>query len=68
MKLATNKPGLFVYADGDGRATIEYRRSGWAWSVTAAGREVASGMERTMANARTMAFGALRAGSNRKEG
>lgn len=67
MKLADNKPGRLVYEDGDGRATLEYARSAWSWSVVLAGREVASGSERNITSARTAAFGRLRAGSNGKE-
>jgi len=67
MKLTVNKPGRFAYEHGDGRATIEYRRSGWDWGVTAGGREVASGRVSRLDLARGLAMEHLRA-ANGKEG
>jgi len=67
MKLVTNEPGRYVYAHGDGRAIIEYRRSGWDWSVAAGGREVAFGRVSRVNVARVLAAEHLRAASNAKE-
>ena len=68
MKLSTNQPGLIVYHDGDGRATLEYRRSCWRWSVERGGCVVARGRERIIKRAREAAMRTLRARSNGKEG
>lgn len=68
MKLAHDEPGRYTCPHGDGRAVIQFGRSGWKWSVVSGGREVARGREFNVHKAREKAMGLLRAPSNGKEG